>query len=176
MVRSNRITADNRDLIKARFEQHWLHARHVENERLAITAAYVTLVAAMLSYFKGGGLRDESIPLLLFLLFLSGLCLGLCIKLHVVFDAHTKEADRLLNENDVTPMLERLARHPMNRYRWLRVSGLFTSFYSGCCAVLVYLLLIAAGLRWQVSCLFAAIGFVAITWWVTSRDYRLPEV
>lgn len=175
MAYSNRLTADNKDIIKARFEQHWLHARHVENERLSITAAYITLVAAMLTYFKGTTLGHESIPLIAFLLLLSVLCLALCMKLHVVFDAHTKEADRLLLDNDISPMLDRLGRHPINKNKFLRVSGLFSTFYSACCAIHMYLLLIAIDLPWVLSFVVATLTFVLVTWWVVSRDYALPQ-
>jgi len=38
------------ELLKAVYEQHWLHARHVENERLWFTNIFAVIVAGLLAF------------------------------------------------------------------------------------------------------------------------------
>lgn len=46
---------EKRGLLKSVYEQNWLHARHVENERLWFTNIYVIAVAGLLAYtFRKG--------------------------------------------------------------------------------------------------------------------------
>ena len=82
-------------------EQNWLHARHVENERLWITNIYVLIVAGVLSFLrfneKGANLKISLSIIILFLIFFSLLNLFIIIKLNNEFKNHIKKIDKIVS-------------------------------------------------------------------------------
>ena len=55
------------ELVKTIYEQHWLHARHVENERLWLTNIFAILFAGSLAVVKDKLIDPSSLPLIVLL-------------------------------------------------------------------------------------------------------------
>ena len=74
------------------FEQHWLHARHVENERLWFTNIYALVVGGLLAsmWMKAAATSCSPWPwqILVVILLLSLLGLGMCHSLIIPFLRH----------------------------------------------------------------------------------------
>lgn len=74
------------------FEQHWLHARHVENERLWFTNIYALVVGGLLAsmWMKAADTSCSPWPwqILVVILLLSLLGLGMCHSLIIPFLRH----------------------------------------------------------------------------------------
>lgn len=77
------------------FEQHWLHGRHVENERLWFTNVYAILWGGSLAFMSQQGI---STALAIFLLVLSYLGLLVCHSLRLAFIEHTRLAEIILRQ------------------------------------------------------------------------------
>lgn len=75
------------------YEQNWLHARHVENERLWFTNIYALVMAASLALMSTKGLI---LPLATFLLILSLLGFVMCHALRIAFIRHSRTSDIIL--------------------------------------------------------------------------------
>ena len=87
------------DLLKSIYEQHWLHARHVENERLWFTNIFGVIVAGLLAFLG----TSEAANLALFakfagpfILILAMLGYLLCLSWRAPFVEHTILANKLL--------------------------------------------------------------------------------
>jgi asparagine N-glycosylation enzyme membrane subunit Stt3 len=88
--------AQNCELLKTVFEQHWEHARHAENERLAFTSIFGAIAAGVLSIDKTK-FGDAALPWAFFFLFVFALFgFFFCIKARSIYNAHTKIANERL--------------------------------------------------------------------------------
>jgi hypothetical protein len=86
---------------KELFSQHWLHARHVANERLAFTSIYLLFLATGLVYVFGPGrvaFAPKMVVLFILLLF-SAIGFHVMVRISVTFWYHYIELKRL------TPLL-----------------------------------------------------------------------
>lgn len=120
----------HRESLIAALEQNWLHARHVENERLWFTNIFVIVVAGVLA-FIGEFKALINNPLVLFLLILSGLGLILTIKISDEFDNHIKGVRTIikllrLEGNMAIPLV--YEEHTTPR-KIIRVRNAFLGFY-----------------------------------------------
>lgn len=74
------------------FEQHWLHARHVENERLWFTNIYALVVGGLLAFTWEKAEATSCSPwpwqILVVILLLSLLGLGMCHSMVIPFLRH----------------------------------------------------------------------------------------
>lgn len=74
------------------FEQHWLHARHVENERLWFTNIYALVVGGLLAFTWEKAEATSCSPwpwqILVVILLLSLLGLGMCHSMVIPFIRH----------------------------------------------------------------------------------------
>lgn len=77
------------------YEQYWLHARHVENERLWFTNIYAVVWAGSLAFMYEFGIQ---IQLIVFLFTLSLLGLLMCHALRVPFIQHSRLTEIILRE------------------------------------------------------------------------------
>jgi len=75
------------------YEQNWLHARHIENERLWFTNIYAVVMAASLALMSEKGLIW---PLATFLLILSLLGFFMCYALRGPFIQHSRMSEIIL--------------------------------------------------------------------------------
>jgi hypothetical protein len=127
------------DLLKATFEQHWLHARHVEVERLWMTNIYVIILGVSIGFVKGNLYQEENIPLILFLMILSLFCIAFSLKIDSLFKNHVSKADFILRNYEVPVMSGYLKKHWVNRA--IKISRLFPLFFSICFNGLLFVLL-----------------------------------
>lgn len=151
-------------LLIAKFEQHLEHARHVENERLAIVAGYIAITTAALAYFHDRGLQRDHAPMLAFLIVLSVACLALCTKIQLVFKHHASEADRMLSEAGEGSMFAALDEHPLGKKWWLSISLLFSSIFVLCSSAFVFALVCALA-KVPVSVEAASLGAIVAVFW-----------
>ena len=96
IMASARVRIDKDDLVLSIFEQNWLHARHVENQRVQMFGFYVLLVVAffalagqvVLEGLKTG--RNYDIPplLLLVMIMISLVFLLFSLRLECEFHQH----------------------------------------------------------------------------------------
>lgn len=85
---------ERRELLKSVYEQNWLHARHLENERLWFTNIYVVIVGGLLAYtFGTEGTHFWPWPILLVIFILSLAGLFMCNSLRIPFYYHSRMAD-----------------------------------------------------------------------------------
>ncbi len=89
------------DNLKEIYVQHWLHIRHIENERLAFSSFYLALLGAGLAYIFSSTAIDFVSKLILLgvLLFLSFLGFSFMVRVLVSFWYHYSEIKR------ITPIL-----------------------------------------------------------------------
>lgn len=82
------------ELLKSVYEQHWLHARHLENERLWFTNIYILIVGALLAYtFESGKAGFWSWPILIIIFVLSLAGFFMCHSLRIPSYYHSRMAD-----------------------------------------------------------------------------------
>jgi len=121
-------------LIKSIYEQHWLHARHVELERLSLTSIFAAILAGAFTLLKDKLFEPSSLPILAVLMLFSILGMVFSMKMASIFKAHTNAAKRILIDlygHDLTNFL--WAKFDSNRINsWIRISGLFPIFYLVC--------------------------------------------
>lgn len=124
---------DRTELLKAVYEQHWLHARHVENERLWFTNIFGVVVAGLLAFL--GTADAESLPLLAkltgaFIFALSVLGYLLCLIGRVPFVVHTEMTEKTLRHKQ----LEMYSSYPPGfskvKLFWISAHELFLYFYA----------------------------------------------
>jgi len=125
--------------------QHWLHCRHLENERTAFLIAYIGSIAAILGFvfFKTGLEWTIVVPLLL-----TVLALLLTKRWSDAFEQHRKtvsELTRILwlesgGEMPLDPTMNITAR---NIYRVFKTRHLFYSFYFVILGALIALLVVS---------------------------------
>lgn len=88
----------NEELIEEAFEQHWLHGRHVENERLWFTTIYGAITAAIYTILGQSGFDKNLYPLLISHIILSVFGLVVALKLSAEFHRHNEIANKILEE------------------------------------------------------------------------------
>jgi hypothetical protein len=146
------------EFLKSIYEQHWLHARHVENERLWFTNIFGIIVAGLLAFL--GTIEDKETPFLFaiyagsFIFALSMLGYFFCLTWRAPFVEHTVLARKML---ETDPLLERYA--PCGKgYTRIKILGitaheLFLYFYA---------LMSGAGLY-----LILYVGLAKCYWWIS---------
>jgi hypothetical protein len=91
---------------KTLFEQHWLHARHVETLRLALLSVYVVILSGFIAAEKDTFFKRDFLWARIFLVILSLWCIALCMKFNAIFKKHTDDAEGLLqNKHKMLPQL-----------------------------------------------------------------------
>ena len=123
------ITDVQRDLVKSMYEQHWLHARHVENERLLVVNVYAILFAGSVAAYKEAFFEQAAMPAHLLLMLLSVFCALFSIKIDAIFKDHTRRADSILQAYRLPSALDKLAA-PHWVDRTIRISRLFPYFFA----------------------------------------------
>lgn len=161
-----------RDLLKSVYEQHWLHARHVENERLLVVNVYALLFAGMIAAYKDKFFAAETMPAHLLLMFLAVFCALFSIKIDAIFKGHTEKADSLVKAHGLpSPLTGLVATHWVNR--WIRISRLFPSFFALCFCFLLGILL--SNCQWftyrYAPVLIGFALFVALLWLLDRLPY-----
>lgn len=118
---------DKRALVRAIYEQHWLHMRHVENQRLWFANIFAILCGGSFAVMRDGLFERANWPIVGFLMVLSLLGLFFCLRIHGVFNAHKNAADLVLSRYSLTHYR---AKSPKNIVRKLfRLSMLFPAFF-----------------------------------------------
>ncbi|MGB3906523.1 MAG: hypothetical protein WBB22_16560 [Anaerolineae bacterium] len=85
--------------LKGTYEQHWLHARHVADERLWFTNIYVLTVVGLLAFLKVDQPLFLRLGLLLFVLLLSIVGFFVCHSPTVHFITYSRTAELIqINE------------------------------------------------------------------------------
>ncbi|MBA7494327.1 hypothetical protein ES702_04902 [subsurface metagenome] len=85
---------DRGELLKSVYEQNWLHARHVENERLWFTNIYVIAVGGLLAYtFGRSGSAFWPWPILILVFIFSMAGFLMCHSMRIPFLFHSRIAD-----------------------------------------------------------------------------------
>ncbi|MCK4387185.1 MAG: hypothetical protein KAW00_00300 [Dehalococcoidia bacterium] len=85
---------ERNELLKSVYEQHWLHARHVENERLWFTNIYVVATGVLLAYtFGRNGSAFWPWPILVPVFILSVAGFLMCHSMRIPFCFHSRAAD-----------------------------------------------------------------------------------
>ncbi len=143
------------ELLKSIYEQHWLHARHVENERLWFTNIFALIVAGLLSFLAT--VDRQLLPLFAiyagcFIFILSMLGYFLCLSWRAPFVEHTTLANQVLKDLE----LKRYAPYTSQVWKriklgWITAHELFLYFYALMASMAVFLLLY--------------IGFAIFSWW-----------
>jgi hypothetical protein len=143
---------ERRELTKSVYEQHWLHARHVENERLWFTNIFVIIMGGMLSAIV---LWEASLPRIFAIIpglicVLSLIGYYFCISWRAGFLEHTTLAIKMLkgapelynyapyvkkNDEDIYKIIKvgRISAHELFLYFYAVVASaaLFLSVYIG---------------------------------------------
>jgi hypothetical protein len=132
---------------KTLFEQHWLQARHVEIERLALLSVYAAILSGCLASLKGAFFCGEGLGVRIFLMLLSVWGFLLCMKFGALFAAHSKLADGLKGTLPQFP-LGHWADRPFFSTR-----RLYPSFFVCCFFGLLYISIFhfRASKWWEVS-------------------------
>ena len=135
---SARVRIDKDDLVLSIFEQNWLHARHVENQRVQMFGFYVLLVVAffalagqvVLEGLKTG--RNYDIPplLLLVMIMISLVFLLFSLRLECEFHQHVVLIEKLVEAYN----LEEYMGKPLDLWEGLNLPNwlsmpLFSMFY-----------------------------------------------
>lgn len=150
------------EMLKSVYEQHWLHARHLENERLWFTNIFGVIVAGLLAFM--GTVGDTNLSQFVkytgfFIFTLSLLGYFLCITWRAAFVEHTTLANKILKRD---ALLSIYAPYSTSVYKkikigWVTAYELFLYFYAIMAgAALSFALLI--GLSWRP---YGWIGFMA---------------
>ena len=134
------------------YEQHWLHARHVENERLWMTNVFALIVAALLAFL--GNVEDKelfsqvAICAGCFIFIISMLGYLLCLTWRAPFVEHTTLARKMLEDT----LLKGYSPYTSLVYKrikigWITAHELFLYFYALMAGGALFLLLYV-GLAW----------------------------
>ena len=149
------------ELLKSIYEQHWLHARHVENERLWFTNIFVLIIAGLFAFLSKIPAEGETLPILHvsavgFILLLALLGYVLCLAWRAPFVEHTTLAREMVEQY---PELKDYAAYTRPEiYRiikvgWVTAHQLFLYFYIliATSAVVLAISLIEACLYWNIA-------------------------
>lgn len=139
------------ELLKSIYEQHWLHARHVENERLWMTNIFALIVAGLLAFL--GSVEDKelfsrfAIFVGLFIFIMSMLGYLLCLTWRAGFVEHVALARKMLKD----ARLKRYAPYTSKSFKKIKISSaheLFLYFYALMAGGALFLILYV-GLEWR---------------------------
>ena len=133
-------TYKKEELIKSIFEQHCLHARHVENERLWLTNIFAIIFAGSLAVIKEKLFDIYGLPLNIFLMIFSLFCIIFSLKIDSIFKTHTNQADKILKSYKLPLMSSGFVDHWVNKK--IRISRLFPIFFSTCFNFLLFVTLL----------------------------------
>lgn len=123
------------ELLKSVYEQHWLHARHVENERLWFTNIFALIVAGLLAFL--GTVEDKELLSLFaiyagcFIFILSMLGYFLCLTWRAPFVEHTTLVRKMLEDlslKEYAPYISKAYRRI--KVGWITAHELFLYFYA----------------------------------------------
>ncbi len=85
---------ERKEFLRSVYEQHWLHARHVEDERLWFTNIYLVAVGGLLAYtFEKGTAHSWPWQILILVFIFSILGFFMCHHLCIPFLYHSRMAD-----------------------------------------------------------------------------------
>lgn len=84
------------NLVKEAFEQHWLHGRHVENERLWFTTIYGAITTGIYTILGENQFAADLYPLLIVHIVMSMFGLIIALKLSAEYHRHNAIANRIL--------------------------------------------------------------------------------
>jgi hypothetical protein len=89
MKRTNDKNQPSENSILEAMQQNWLHARHLENQRLTFTNLYAAIVAAVLAFMGQNGI-DKNVYLVWFLLIFSIFGLMVVLKTNHEYGHHMR--------------------------------------------------------------------------------------
>jgi hypothetical protein len=135
----NTIGSDKIDLVKAIYEQHWLHIRHVENQRLWFTGIFAILCGGSFALMHGGLFDKANWPIVGFLVVLSLLGLFFCLRIQMSFNAHKSAAELVLSRYGLAHYSFKHTRNIM--LKLFRLSILFPAFFLFCFCFFLFVLL-----------------------------------
>jgi len=116
------------ELIKAVYEQHWLHARHVENERLWFANIFTAILVGTISVIRKQLFDPASIPLIVLLMALSVIGMLMSIKFDSIYKTHKRAAEQILEICGLPHLNAQFREHWVNSQ--IRVSRLFPYIYA----------------------------------------------
>lgn len=125
------------------FEQHWIHLRHIEEQRLTLTNVFAVAAGATLTYFAATPDQVIKYTILVFLLVFSLFGFVFCLKVASLHEVHKKLGDwrlRLLHHGQFVPSLAT----PHSKSNWARffsISLIFEGIYALCFNVALGVLL-----------------------------------
>lgn len=132
--------------LKIAFEQNWLHARHLENERLWFTNIYAIIVAGILVVLGSLGFDKFSqfFYLILFLDILSILGIIVVIKTNAEFSNHMTAIKKIIDKLNLGKFMGfPYAYQNIWIYKIIRVRYAFIGFYVSMIVIWTYLLIIS---------------------------------
>jgi len=159
------------------YEQHWLHARHVENERLWFTNIFVIVTGgllALIGYILASGAGEDQplswlLPAFLYgtpslVLVLSIIGYFLCISWRAPFVEHTALLTKMLQEYPGFYIeygtWARQDLYKLIKLRWITTHELFLYFYGALASMALFFLLTVI-LHERVNCYLYIAGGLA---------------
>ena len=174
------------DFLKTIYEQHWLHARHLEAERHWFTTVSVAIVAGLLALLAGIGTAGALSPLDhfflaagIFILLISIVGYSLCLTWRAGFVAHTTLAKEILQDIGLKdydaygPGFERIKI----AWGWFTAHNLYLFFYSVLASGGLYFMLeeliskcsLLFPWRWLFLLILPGIG-ISVAYWYNRRE------
>ena len=101
---------------KTIFEQHLELARNAVNERLMLTNIFAIIFAGSLAIIKDNLFELSSLPLIFFLLVLSGFGIFFSLKMASIINTHTYSAKNMLKEFNLFDMWDQYEENYCNRF------------------------------------------------------------
>lgn len=147
------------EILKASFEQHWLHARHVEKERLVVLNVFAAILAGSFVYLKDDLASPSTRPALTFLIIFSLGCIAFSVKVSYIFEMHVKAAEELLQNLGYPLMLRNFSKVWVNTL--MPITILFPLFFAVSFAFLLYFLL-SSYCKSPIICILVAIAAVLV--------------
>ncbi len=146
------------ELLKSIYEQHWLHVRHVESERLWFTNIFALIVAGLITLLGTTGVGWSSSVFAIyagcFIIVLSMLGYFLCLTWRAPFLEHTTLASRILEDSGLKEYAPYTSKaHSRIKIGWITTHELFLYFYA---------LMVGGGLF-----LLLYVGLEKSYWWVS---------
>lgn len=142
MKRTNDKDQPSENSVLEAMQQNWLHARHLENQRLTFTNLYAAIVAAVLAFMGQNGI-ERNVFLIWFLLVFSVFGLMVVLKTNHEYGHHMqavrKSAEILrLGDESGFPTAYRKGK---SVWKIIRVRYAFLGFYILTSFMWIYLLL-----------------------------------
>ena len=174
--------ANRHENLRSVYEQYYLHARHVENERLLFTNIFAAIVAGILAYMSQAGLTWYACS---FLILLSVLGLLMSHALRISFIKYSRMAEIVVRREwklqDYSVFYaKKKAESPYpsgeERAKLIDLSQIFHVFYILVCSLSIVLLIRAFGserLVWSI--LTAVISVVMLSLFYRRRLYKFEN-